>query len=271
MQPTQAPFGTLLRDWRQRRRMTQLDLALSAEVSQRHLSFVESGRAQPSREMVVRLAEHLDIPVRERNTLLVAAGYAPLHRERPLTDPALAVAREAVALVLAAYEPFPALAVDRHWIIIAANGAVSRLIGGVDPSLLEAPQNALRITLHPNGLAPFIVNYGEWREHVLQRLARQIDQSADPQLLSLREELAAYPAPSVAARHRRGNDQGVADVAVPFQLQTPAGTLSFLSTTTVFGTPVDVTLSELAIEAFLPADRQTAETLREVAHAATPT
>lgn len=265
MNQTSALFGDLLRDWRQRRRLSQLDLALAAEVSQRHLSFIECGRAQPSRDMVVRLVEHLNVPVRERNALLVAAGYAPLHRERPLTDPALTAARDAVALVLAAYEPFPALAVDRHWTIVAANSAVQRLIDGLGRELLQPPQNALRISLHPKGLAPLIVNYGEWREHVLLRLARQIDQSADPQLRALRDELRSYPAPSAPARHKRSSEKPTADVAVPFQLQSGAGVLSFLCTTTVFGTPIDITLTELAIEAFLPADPVTAEALRGLA------
>lgn len=267
MQTASAPFGALLRDWRQRRRMSQLDLALSADTSQRHLSFVESGRSQPSREMVVRLAEHLGVPVRERNSLLVAAGYAPLHRERPLDDPALSAARQAVELVLAAHEPFPALAIDRQWTIIAANAAVSRLLSGVAAELLEPPRNALRISLHPGGLAPRIVNYGQWREHVLARLARQIDQTADPELRALRDELRSFPTPSAAARHRRTASALPADVAVPFQLETEAGVLSFLSTTTVFGTPIDITLSELAIEAFLPADPHTAEILRKLAAA----
>lgn len=265
MQTAPAPLGALLRDWRRRRHMSQLDLALSAEVSQRHLSFVESGRSQPSRDMVVRLAEHLGVPLRERNALLVAAGYAPLHRERPLDDPALGAARQAVELVLEAHEPFPALAVDRHWTIVSANSAVGRLLSGVAPELLQPPRNALRISLHPGGLAPRIVNYGEWCEHVLARLSRQIDQTADPELRALRDELRSYPAPSTATRRHRPKSAIPADVAVPFQLETEAGVLSFLSTTTVFGTPIDITLSELAIEAFLPAEQHTLETLRSLA------
>uniref|UniRef100_UPI0038CD13F9 helix-turn-helix domain-containing protein n=1 Tax=Paraburkholderia bannensis TaxID=765414 RepID=UPI0038CD13F9 len=252
--------GELLREWRVRRRMSQLLLATEAEISTRHLSFVESGRATPSREMVMHLAERLDVPLRERNALLVAAGYAPLYRERALDDPQLAAAREAVELVLRGHEPYPALAVDRHWNIVASNGALAPLIGDASPALLTAPVNALRLSLHPEGIAPRIVNWHAWRAHLLARLQRQIEASADRTLVELHDELAAYPAPpGVEAatvepmRHH---------IAVPLRVRTAIGELSFYSTTTVFGTPVDITLSELAIEAFFPADTQTAEALR---------
>ncbi|WP_321881404.1 helix-turn-helix transcriptional regulator [Paraburkholderia bannensis] len=252
--------GELLREWRVRRRMSQLLLATEAEISTRHLSFVESGRATPSREMVMHLAERLDVPLRERNALLVAAGYAPLYRERALDDPQLAAAREAVELVLRGHEPYPALAVDRHWNIVASNGALAPLIGDASPALLTAPVNALRLSLHPEGIAPRIVNWHAWRAHLLARLQRQIEASADSTLVELHDELAAYPAPpDVEAapvepmRHH---------IAVPLRVRTAIGELSFYSTTTVFGTPVDITLSELAIEAFFPADTQTAEALR---------
>lgn len=256
--------GDLLREWRQRRRMSQLLLATEAEVSTRHLSFVESGRAVPSREMVMHLAERLDVPLRARNALLVAAGYAPLFRERPLSDPQLAAAREAVELVLKGHEPYPALAVDRHWTIVASNNALAPLLSGASPELLKPPVNALRLSLHPDGIAGSIVNWHAWREHTLTRLQRQIDVSGDGTLGALRDELAAYPAPpgAEAAEH---DSAAVNQIAVPLRLRTPIGELSFFSTTTVFGTPVDVTLSELAIEAFFPADQQTATALREFA------
>jgi transcriptional regulator with XRE-family HTH domain len=256
--------GDLLREWRQRRRMSQLLLATEAEISTRHLSFVESGRALPSREMVMHLAERLDVPLRARNALLVAAGYAPLFRERPLSDPQLAAAREAIELVLKGHEPYPALAIDRHWNIVAANQALAPLLSGASPDLLTPPVNALRLSLHPRGIAASILNWHAWREHVLARLQRQIDVSGDATLSALRDELAAYPAPPDAepASHA---DSAVNQIAVPLRLRTPLGTLSFFSTTTVFGTPVDVTLSELAIEAFFPADPQTAAALREAA------
>ena len=256
--------GDLLREWRQRRRMSQLLLATEADVSTRHLSFVESGRAVPSREMVMHLAERLDVPLRARNALLVAAGYAPLFRERPLSDPQLAAAREAVELVLKGHEPYPALAIDRHWTIVAANNALAPLLSGASPELLKPPVNALRLSLHPDGIAGSIVNWHAWRDHALARLQRQIEVSGDGTLSALRDELAAYPAPpgAIAAEH---DNAAVNQIAVPLRLRTPIGELSFFSTTTVFGTPVDVTLSELAIEAFFPADQQTAAALREFA------
>jgi transcriptional regulator with XRE-family HTH domain len=264
MRTAPSPAGTVgqqLREWRLRRRRSQLDLSLDAEISQRHLSFVESGRSLPSREMVLRLAEELDVPLRERNALLLAAGYAPMFQERPLTDPAMQAARAAVDLVLKGHEPFPALAVDRHWTLVAANAAVPPLLEGVaDLSLLQPPVNVLRLSLHPGGLAPRILNLAEWRAHILERLRQQVWTTADAVLAALADELAALPAPR--ARPRLVEQRDYAGVAVPLELATPAGTLSFLSTTTVFGTPVDVTLAELAIEAFFPADEATAKTLR---------
>ena len=259
---TPRSFGELLREWRQRRRMSQLDLACEADVSTRHLSYVETGRSAPSREMVLRLAERLDVPLRERNALLTAAGYAPLYRERPLADPDLRLARQAVERVLAALEPCPALAVDRHWHMVAHNRAVLRLLAGVPAELLAPPVNVLRLSLHPQGLAPRIVNYAAWRNHLVVRLHQQIESSADAGLQELLRELLDYPAPPAAAAAPAG-DGG--DIVVPLQLATEAGVLSFISTTTIFGTPVDVTLSELAIESFLPADAATAEALRRLA------
>jgi transcriptional regulator with XRE-family HTH domain len=257
--------GELLRDWRQRRRMSQLLLAAEADISTRHLSFVESGRALPSREMVMHLAERLDVPLRARNMLLVAAGYAPLFRERPLTDPQLTAAREAVELVLKGHEPYPALAIDRHWTIVTANRALAPLLGAASEALLAPPVNALRLSLHPDGIASSIVNWHAWRAHVLARLQRQIDVSADETLAALRDELAGYPTPPGAESPEADSNATLNQIAVPLRLRTPLGVLSFFSTTTVFGTPVDVTLSELAIEAFFPADPQTAAALRAYA------
>jgi transcriptional regulator with XRE-family HTH domain len=257
--------GELLRDWRQRRRMSQLLLAAEADISTRHLSFVESGRALPSREMVMHLAERLDVPLRARNMLLVAAGYAPLFRERPLTDPQLTAAREAVELVLKGHEPYPALAIDRHWTIVTANRALAPLLGAASEALLAPPVNALRLSLHPDGIASSIVNWHAWRAHVLVRLQRQIDVSGDETLVALRDELAGYPTPPGAESPEADSNATLNQIAVPLRLRTPLGVLSFFSTTTVFGTPVDVTLSELAIEAFFPADPQTAAALRAYA------
>lgn len=261
-----APFGALLRTWRQRRRLSQLHLALDAEVSQRHLSFVESGRAAPSREMVLRLAERLDVPLRGRNALLLAAGYAPLYAERPLDDPAMRAARTAVEAILRAHVPHPALAVDRHWHLVAANAAVAPLLAGVaDPALLAPPVNVLRLSLHPRGLAPRIANLPDWRAHLLERLRRQVEAGADPVLLALLAELSALGAPprgGPAAPAHPSHPPG--GIVVPLELDTERGRLSLLSTTTVFGTPVEVTLSELAVEAFYPADDATAERLRRL-------
>jgi transcriptional regulator with XRE-family HTH domain len=249
--------GGLIREWRRRRRLSQLDLASEAEISQRHLSFLESGRSRPSRDMLLHLAEQLGVPLRERNVLLTAAGFAPAYPERAFDDPEMAAARAVVAQVLAAHEPFPALAVDRHWTMLAANRAVAPLLEGMAPWLLRPPVNVLRLGLHPEGLAPRVVNLPEWRAHILERLRRQAEQTADPALLALLSELWALPG-RAAARV----DHVAGAVAIPLRLRSPAGELAFLSTTTVFGTPVDVTLSELAIEAFLPADGATAEALR---------
>jgi transcriptional regulator with XRE-family HTH domain len=255
----QRSVGELLRDWRQHRRLSQLDLALDADVSARHISFLETGRSSPSRSMLLRLAEFLDIPLRERNTLLVAAGYAPVYPATMLADPALDAAREAIDRVLRGHEPYPALAIDRHWNLIAANQSVYRLLAGVDPALLQPPLNVLRLSLHPSGLATRIVNLGQWHSHVLARLQRQYELTADPLLAALREELAGYP-------HDSGNlnippSSGM-DLVIPFRLRADGGELVFFTTTMLFGAVNDITLSELAIELFFPADHGTAAALR---------
>jgi transcriptional regulator with XRE-family HTH domain len=258
-----AHVGEHLRAWRQRRRLSQLDLAGDAEISSRHLSFVETGRAAPSRDMVLRLAERLDVPLRERNVLLVAAGFAPMFSNRTLDDPALAAARRAMETVLKAHEPCPALAIDRHWNLVSANAMVAPLLDGIAPALLQPPLNVLRLAFHPEGLAPRTANLAEWCAHLLERLHRQIEATADPALVALRDELKTYPIPA-----RRTPTANLADgIAVPFQMTSGRGVLSFISTTMVFGTPVDVTLSELALETFFPADEETAAAMREIAAA----
>ncbi|MBJ2158845.1 helix-turn-helix domain-containing protein [Variovorax sp. IB41] len=254
------PFGAHLRHWRTHRRLSQLDLAQEAEVSTRHLSYVETGRAAPSREMVLRLAERLEVPLRERNALLVAAGFAPMYRQRSLDDPAMAAARRAVDLVLKGHEPFPALAVDRHWNLVAHNALVPLLMEGAAPELLKPPINVLRLSLHPEGVAPRIANLAQWRTHLLERLLQQIAATGDATLQALHDELAAYPAPAVS-HDAPAIDTALSAVAVPFQVVMPSGVLSFISTITIFGTPVDVTLQELAVESFFPADEQTAAAL----------
>lgn len=258
--PAPSKAGDQLRHWRQLRRLSQLDLALDADISTRHLSFLETGRASPSRDMLLRLSERLEIPLRDRNLLLLAAGFAPLYPERGLDDPALAPVRTAIESLLKAHEPYPALAIDRHWQLVAANTMLAPLIAGAAPHLLATPVNVLRLSLHPDGVAPRIVNLGEWRHHLLDRLKRQIATTGDAVLQDLLAELLGYPGPANDAVPTGGD----AAIAVPLRLQTGLGVLSFLSTTMVFGTPVDVTLSELAIETFLPADAATADMLRSI-------
>jgi transcriptional regulator with XRE-family HTH domain len=247
------PVGTLLRQWRERRRLSQLDLALQAGVSARHVSFVETGRAQPSREMLLHLAEELDVPLRERNPMLLAAGYAPAYSSRTLEDDEMAPVRAALDLILTGYQPYPALAVDRGWHLVAANASVGLLIGDVSPELLEPPLNVLRLSLHPDGIAPRILNLAQWRGHVLDRLAREVVATGDRELASLHRELLGYPG---------GLQHGPAtELAVPLRIRLADQELAFLSTVTTFGTAVDITLAELSVEAFLPADPATTAAL----------
>ena len=252
MQTQPLPVGEQLRAWRGRRRLSQLDLALDAEISARHLSFLETGRSRPSRAMLLRLAERLNIPARDRNMLLVAAGFARF-AQRVLDDPALAAARRAVDRANRT-SPFPRR-VDRHWQMIAANAGVAPLLAGVAAHLLAPPVNVLRLSLHPEGVAPRIVNLAEWRAHIFHRLEAQIEASGDPVLAALLAELRGYPGGAARSADAYGG------VAVPLVLRAGEAELSFLSTTTMFGTPIDITLAELAIEAFLPADARTADYL----------
>jgi len=258
----QRPVGELVRQWRERRRLSQLDLALQAEISTRHLSFVETGRSTPSREMILHLAEELDVPLRERNGLLLAAGYAPVYAETALDAPdapRMAAVRAAVRQVLTAHEPYPAVVVDRVWTLVDANAGVALLTDGVAPDLLAPPANALRVSLHPDGMAPRIVNLGEWRAHVLGRLRRQAALTADPALAQLYDELRAYPCdqPEPAVEF-----PGPGDIVVPLRLRHGSRELAFFSTVATFGTPLDITVAELAIESFFPADSDTASVLR---------
>jgi transcriptional regulator with XRE-family HTH domain len=258
-QPPPSAAGDLLRQWRERRRRSQLDLALEAGVSTRHLSFVETGRSRPSRDLLLRLAEELELPLRERNHLLLAGGYAPAYGQAALDSPAMAGVRAALGQVLAGHEPNPAVVVDRGWNLVDANASVALFLGQVDPALLAPPANVLRISLHPDGMAPRIANLGEWRAHLLGRLRRQVALTADPGLAELHEELRAYPCdqpePEVEV-------PGPGDVAVPLRIRHGDRELSFLSIVATFGTPLDVTVAELAIESFFPADPETGSLLR---------
>jgi transcriptional regulator with XRE-family HTH domain len=263
MTEASSPVGELIRQWRARRRMSQIDLAGEAEISQRHLSFIESGRARPSRDMVLNLSERLELPLRQRNSLLRAAGFAPSFEERRLDDPSLAPAMDAVRRVLAGHEPNPALAVDRHWNLVMANAALDPFLKDIaEPALLKPPVNVLRLSLHPKGLAPCIVNLAEWRAHLLERLRRLIDSTVDPELEALEAELLDYP--SGVSRTRPVHDAGSA-IVHPMRIEAGGTVLSLISTITVFGTPLDVTLSELAIESFFPADEATRLALQRMA------
>lgn len=254
MKNTPPEPGTIIREWRKKRRMSQLDLALEAEISQRHLSFLESGRSRPSRNMALVISERLDMPLRQRNRLLTAAGFAPHFAEQPIDSEPMKPALDAVQLVLSAHLPSPAIAVDRHWNLVLGNDAIMPFLDLVaDKSLLDEPMNVLRISLHPGGLAPLIANLDEWRAHLLDRLARLNDQYADATLRDLEDELRNYPGRSTKPPQRHGAH----DIAVPLKLSLGGLSLSFISTITVFGTPLDVTLSELAIETFFPADDTT--------------
>jgi transcriptional regulator with XRE-family HTH domain len=255
------PVGELIRDWRKRRRLSQFELALAAGVSSRHVSFVETGRSRPSAEMVLQLAEHLDVPLRERNHLLLAAGYAPMFAQRELDAPELGPVREAIDQLLRGHEPYPALVVDGRWGLVAANAAMGRLMRGVAEHLLQAPVNVLRLSLHPDGLAPRIVNLQQWRRHLLDRVAREALLSGDPELRVLHGELAAYPAGSGS----RDLELAYADIAVPLRLRHDGAELAFIATRTAFGTATDVTVSELSIESLFPAEPHTAQALHALA------
>ncbi|WP_029136029.1 helix-turn-helix domain-containing protein [Nakamurella lactea] len=262
---TAAPAGSvghLLRQWRERRHLSQLELAARAEVSARHLSFVETGRSKPTPSMILRLAAQLEVPLREQNTLLMSGGYAPAHPEHRLGEPSMALVSDAITTVLEAHEPFPAVVIDQHWDMVAGNRAIERLIAGAAAHLLEPPVNVLRLSLHPDGLAPAIVNLGEWRGHLLERLSREIAASADAGLMALLDELTGYP----GADSRTQPDTDA--IVVPLRIRFGDAELAMFSMTTVFGTPRDVTVSELAIETFYPADAGSSALLRDLASTA---
>ncbi|WP_030662422.1 helix-turn-helix domain-containing protein [Streptomyces cellulosae] len=261
--PAEKGVGPLLRAWREQRRVSQLELALRADSSARHISFIETGRSKPSEEMVLRLAEHLDVPVRERNALLLAAGYAPRYTETPLDDPALDTLREGLERLIQGYEPYPALVVDALYDVVAANRGVLMLLDGIPESLLAQPLNAMRLTLHPQGLAPRIRNLRQWRGHLLAQMQQHIALHRSQRLRELYEEVAAYPVPE--ADDRTGTDEPASPVphfALPLRIEHEGRTLSFVSSISTFNTPMDVTVAELAIETLVPADPATAEYLR---------
>jgi transcriptional regulator with XRE-family HTH domain len=248
------PVGDLLREWRQRRRLSQLDLAIQADISARHLSFVETGRSRPTSAMILRLTEHLDVPLRDRNTLLLAGGYAPAYPEHPLDGPELAAVRAALRGVLSGHEPYPAVVINRWWELLDCNTPVGVLTSPVAEHLLAPPVNVLRLSLHPDGMAPHIANLAEWRAHLLGRLRRQLAATGDARLAELHAELRGYPG-------GEPEELGPADVVVPLRYRVAGRELAFFSMTAVVGTPMDVTVEELAIESFYPADEATAKAL----------
>jgi transcriptional regulator with XRE-family HTH domain len=268
--PPTAPdgkgIGPLLRGWREQRRVSQLELALRAGSSARHISFIETGRSRPSEEMVLRLAEHLDVPVRERNALLLAAGYAPHYPETPLGDPSMDALREGMERLIQGYEPYPALVVDATYHVLAANQGIAMLLEGVPESLLTPPLNAMRLTLHPQGLAPRIRNHREWRDHLLAQMDRQIALHRSEPLRALYEEVAAYPVPDPDPERAEDGEHlaPAAYFALPMQIEHEGRILSFISSISTFNTPMDVTVAELAIETFLPADPATGKYLQSL-------
>ncbi|NDL60376.1 helix-turn-helix domain-containing protein [Phytoactinopolyspora mesophila] len=262
---TVSSVGESLRWWRERRRLTQLELSLQAEVSSRHISFIENGRSTPTAAMILRLAECLDVPLRDRNAMLLSSGYAPAYSQRRLSDPPLSMVNDAINRVLDAHTPFPALVVDRGWNLVAANDAIDILIAGAAPFLLEPPVNVMHLTFHPDGLAPRIVNLPEWRNHIFARLELDHEKTADPQLGELLRVLRAYPAP------RPSGGAATPSLVVPCRLRTDDGVISMFSMTTVFGTPADITVAELAIETFYPDDEFSADYFRRQVQAETTT
>jgi transcriptional regulator with XRE-family HTH domain len=261
MPSTSAPIGLQLRTWRDRRRVSQLHLSICADVSARHLSFIESGRAQPGRELILRLAEELEIPLRERNHLLISAGFAPTFQQRSFSDPSFDSVRAVLDVALESHKPFPAYVIDRYWNVVASNDAVPELYAGIAPELVRRPMNVVRMLLHPCGLAPRIVNFAAWRAHLLTQLRRQVSLTADPTLESLLREAMSFPGRGIEEPTGSSSE----GVMVPLEITTELGRLSLLNATTVFGAPVDVTLEEIALEMLYPADAFTAKAVKKAA------
>ncbi|GGU23589.1 transcriptional regulator [Streptomyces lavendofoliae] len=261
---TGTGVGPLLRAWRERRRLSQLELALRADSSARHISFVETGRSRPSEEMVLRLAEHLEVPVRERNALLLAAGYAPRYTETSLDDPSLGTLRAGIEQLLSGYDPYPAVVVDSSYTVVAANRGIAMLLDGLPEHLLTPPLNAMRLTLHPEGLAPRIRNLREWRGHLLAQMERQLALARSEPLRRVYEEVSAYPAPPSADAGGEDREEPYPYFALPLRIEHEGQVLSFVSSISTFNTPMDVTVAELAIETLLPADPATVKYLRSL-------
>ena len=250
------PVGELLREWRERRRLSQLDLAIQADISARHLSFVETGRSRPTATMILRLTEQLAVPLRERNVLLLAAGYAPAYPQHGLEAPELDNVRIALGQVLAGHEPFPAIVVDRWWDVRDANSGLALLSAGCAPALLKPPVNALRLALHPDGMSPRIVNLAQWRGHLLTQLRHRASALGDQRLHELHDELRGYPGGAQESFP-------AGDVVLPLRYQHGDQELVMFSISAKVSTATDVTVEELAIESFYPADAATASAFHE--------
>lgn len=263
MGQSQQPIGDELRSWRERRRLSQLELSLRAEVSTRHLSFVETGRAQPGRELIVRLTEELQVPLRERNALLISAGFAPISQTRSFDDPSFDAVRGIIKVTLETHKPFPAYVINRYWNIVASNAAVPELFEGVDPKLLRPPVNTIRLLLHPRGVAPRVTNLSAWRTHLLTQLRRQVDLTADHRLEQLLSEVSSFPNPRPDESASTSFDSPV----IPLEIATRIGHLSFLSSTTIFGTPAAPTVEEISLEMLYPANTFTEKAVRQAATA----
>ncbi len=257
--------GELVRHWRTRRRRSQLDLAVEVGVSTRHLSFVETGRSRPSPELILAIAHHLDVPLRERNTLLLAGGYAPRFSQRPFDDPSMATVRASLQRMLDAHDPYPAVVIDRCWNVVSANRAGMVMVHDLPEHLLGPPLNVYRASLHPDGLARRTTNFVEWAGYLLGTLQRTILLTGDPVLTALQAEVLSYPNVAQVAPLLPGRDHEEPPLLVPFRISTPVGEVAMFTTLTTFGTPLDVTLDELAVELFYPADDESADRLRDLA------
>ena len=258
----EPPAGRLLREWRQRRRRSQMDLALDVGVSTRHLSFVETGRSRPSAELIVALTQHLDVPLKDRNGVLVAAGYAPRYRRTALDDAAMPHVRQALHRLLDSHDPYPGVAIDRMWNVVIANGAAQRLTTALPSELAGPPINVFRACLHIDGLARQTLNFADWAAYLVDRLHRIVAETADAEVAALVEEVDAYPTVRALTNGSDGPPRGEPLLLVPWELQLGPDRLSLFTTLTTFGTPRDITLDELSIELFYPADAATDAWLR---------
>ncbi len=263
----QHSVGELLRDWRSRRRRSQMDLALDVGVSTRHLSYIETGRARPSAAMLDALAGSLEVPLRERNRLLLAAGYAPRYAARTLDEASMQPVRAALQQLLAAHAPNPGLVLDRHWNVVMANPPAMALAALLPPALLQPVFNVFRASLHPQGLAAYTENFADWASYLLRALRRAIASSGDGGLQQLQDEVLAYPDVAALASAMPVDASSEPPLLVPCVLRLPQGRLAMFTTLTTFGTPRDITLDELCVELFYPADASSAALLQAL-HAA---